>query len=269
MSQSQCEEWWSDGAIKFYNECPQYPVVPIVGWQHNYQGKADFLNKVKYEQLTCDASTQHWENLQRPKSQSHMESKQQRSPYLNPIGDNGFAWYETVLGSSATWNIDHNNDVLTPIGLWYFNRNLFNLHFKELKYWVVHAEVAEVADVESSFGSLFQPGDLSSIPIEFIRDGPYRKVCGASFDHVFQRDWIATFCKDQRDGQSFDNPNKEHVQLRWLKGTFGWFWLGGRLHIGGQQHYILFCNEKNGGHKLYISAGQSMRVKLESKVRTD
>ena len=57
-----------------------------------------------------------------------------------PTGDSDFAWYEEdVTASMVTWTILDNNKALSYIAPWYFDRDRFNLTFKELVYTsIVH-----------------------------------------------------------------------------------------------------------------------------------
>ena len=258
------KEWWSDGALLFYQQYPQYPHIPAFGFSDTYLNQDDYRKKVAHERLVHDGYAVTTANYYEPLVKNG-ESKHPVVRYHNLTGDYGFAWYdEDVTSSMVTWTIADNNKVLSYIAPWYSDRNRFNSIFKELKYWAVCSDVATDGGV-ALYGSIYDADDIPLIPIEFICDGPYRDVCGASFKHVVHREWIATICKDQRDGQSFHTPNKEHVQMRKLEGSYGWFWLAGRVSIGGHQHFVLFCNEKDGGNKLYISAGAS-KTQLETKV---
>ena len=97
-----------------------------------YLSQDDFRKKVAVERSVHDGYAVTKSNYYEP-SIKDGESKNPVNWY--PTGDSDFAWYEEdVTASMVTWTILDNNKALSYIAPWYFDRDRFNLTFKELVY---------------------------------------------------------------------------------------------------------------------------------------
>jgi len=169
------------------------------------------------------------------------------------VEDNLYAFYEADVNPvDVTWTIDDNNAALGFISDWYLDRPKFEDGFIEVKrdLWSIET----IVDCSTFIEYPGYPYDNNEIdvPIELFYDGPKRSILGSPFTHMVERDWICDLNIINSNSQAFGLD----LQLRRLVGTFGWFWLAGRITWEGQQLYVLFCNEKHkhGGYKTYVSA---------------
>ena len=97
-----------------------------------YLSQDDFRKKVAVERSVHDGCAVTKSNYYEP-SIKDGESKNPVNWY--PTGDSDFAWYEEdVTASMVTWTILDNNKALSYIAPWHFDRDRFNLTFKELVY---------------------------------------------------------------------------------------------------------------------------------------
>ena len=97
-----------------------------------YLSQDDFGKKVAVERSVHDGYAVTKSNYYEP-SIKDGESKNPVNWY--PTGDSDFAWYEEdVTASMVTWTILDNNKALSYIAPWHFDRDRFNLTFKELVY---------------------------------------------------------------------------------------------------------------------------------------
>ena len=239
-------KWWTHRAQLFWFNHRTWVKPEMLGIQeHEYTSRSDYKRKMKLEESIFNGFTTSVGTVEHP-SPPTGESK--KGNMLDYVEDVGHAFYETEQSIETTWTVVDNNRVLLPIAWWYRRRDAFDKNYVEMNTasWVVETGF----DFSEWNEYPYDANDALYVPIEFVFDGPLRPVLGSPFTHMRRRDWIASVRIEKND-----HTYGIEVTLRQVQGTFGWFWLAGRMEFEGQQHYVLFCNElnENGGYKMYVS----------------
>lgn len=247
------QPWWTSDAIYFCKSNGGWMKHNLCfGFEEcNYTSDSEYIAMLKQENNEQDGwkFTKHDIVYPPPKPTLLIESK--TTDTLDVVGDSLHAWYDwektpVVSSFMITWTVEDNNRCLDYIADWYNDSARFSCQFVELEKhcWEVSAEM----DCQNCVDYPYDEATRWT-PIELISDGPKRGVVGASFMNVVERNWASTL-------QVVMGEDECHfmIQLRRLYGTFGWFWLGGRITYERKHYFVLFCNEhvNEGGFKMFV-----------------
>ena len=241
----------------------------------DYQSKEQFaqLHAIEREQFNVNFVRQNVEErcTQPSVPASVVESKEVLDSPSNGdenIIDNGLPWYINHPDPrGVTWTVTCNNRALIQVARYYLCPTTFHPNFTTLdrSLWYVSSNKVEGEPGDDFF---FPDIDLD-VPIESFQDGSHRRVCGAPFRHMLRRQWTA---KIKMSFVGHKN-NTSSILMREMYGTFGWYFLAGRLNMGDGDYLVLFCNESwlKGGHNLYISDAPFWQTAYlpESKLQRD